>query len=345
MTTAKHARPRRPLAGLVVAAIACALAGGAAGAHQAAVERHAAEQAAQRQQAELHVASALAAARSDHGMRSVAQDELSMAALRSAVAERDEARALRDAEVESATALLAAAAGKVPDDLLSQLLAARDEALGSPPLTSELRARHGALAALSGQVQQAVAAWELEQERIAAQRRAAEEAARAAAAQKQQEAAARAPVAAPRPAPAAAPTSTGTIYGVAESTLRSLPNNDGVTITWDRPDIGNSLGGVWIGETTIMLNRKRLSASPGRVADVVRHELAHVYQGRSWQASGLPWTEYRAHLAAVFGGSGYEESADCVALRLGATWVHYTRECSGEAKQAWVTALIAGTTP
>jgi hypothetical protein len=79
--------------------------------------------------------------------------------------------------------------------------------------------------------------------------------------------------------------------------------------------------------------------------------MGHIYQARiiaaeasargGWSASYAAMT---ARLNAVFGGNGQEKSADCVALRFGATWVAYSSDCGGD-RQAAVDALLAGRMP
>lgn len=143
------------------------------------------------------------------------------------------------------------------------------------------------------------------------------------------------------------------VVAVGEATLRTLPGSDGVHLAWDDPDMGSHLGAVFLDQSTeIMISSRRLATTPERTASVVQHEITHVYQARiiaAEAASGGGWTaSYRAlkaRLDEAFGGNGVERSADCVALRLGATWVGYGTDCAGGERQAAVDALLAGRMP
>lgn len=131
-----------------------------------------------------------------------------------------------------------------------------------------------------------------------------------------------------------------------EAELRSLPGNAGVQISWDDPDLNGHLGAVWMGNTTtIMMNASRLTDTPSQAIDVVRHELAHIYQGRVMDSHALSGEDLATLMAPAFGEDGLEKSADCVALRFSAAWVSYTRDCWTPEQDAWVDALIAGRTP
>lgn len=137
---------------------------------------------------------------------------------------------------------------------------------------------------------------------------------------------------------------SGSIADVAASTLAGLPGG-GVRIIWDPAWLGNHLGGVMVGGADeIALNSSRLAGKPGRTADVIRHEIAHIYQSRLIRRVGITVDDLEARLSTVFGSNGLEKSADCVALRFGASWVNYTSSCSSE-KQTWVDALIGGYLP
>lgn len=176
-------------------------------------------------------------------------------------------------------------------------------------------------------------------EQAAAEQAAAERAAQAAAAQaattQQPGATATAP-----PAPAQS------IHEVGEATLRSLPGNGGVSLSWDDPGLSGHLGGVWKGNTsTILVNASRLAGQPSKTKDVIRHEMAHIYQGRLMAAHGMTWSQIDGLLSGAFGGNASEKVADCVAIRFGASWVNYTSDCSGADKQAWVDAFIGGYLP
>jgi hypothetical protein len=138
---------------------------------------------------------------------------------------------------------------------------------------------------------------------------------------------------------------SGSIADVAASTLAGLPGGGGVRIIWDPAWLGNHLGGVMVGGADeIALNSSRLAGKPGRTTDVIRHEIAHIYQSRLIRRAVITVDDLEARLSTVFGSNGLEKSADCVALRFGASWVNYTSSCSGE-KQTWVDALIGGYLP
>lgn len=147
--------------------------------------------------------------------------------------------------------------------------------------------------------------------------------------------------AAPAPAPAASD-----IKQVGEQTLRSLPANAGVSLAWDDPGLAGHLGGVFEGTTDrILINSARLAGQPSKTRDVVRHEMAHIYQGRLEAVTGLTWDQIKDLQSSAFGSNASEKIADCVAIRFGATWTNYTHSCSSPAQQAWVSALIDGRLP
>ncbi|WP_336708573.1 hypothetical protein [Oerskovia sp. USHLN155] len=183
-------------------------------------------------------------------------------------------------------------------------------------------------------------------EQAAAEQAAAEQAAadRAAAAKAARDTVTAAPQGATSsPAPAAPSQS---IQEIGEATLRSLPGNGGVSLSWDDPGLSGHLGGVWKGNTsTILVNASRLAGQPSKTKDVIRHEMAHIYQGRLMAAHGMSWSQIDGLLAGAFGSNASEKVADCVAIRFGASWVNYTSDCSGGDKQAWVDALIGGYLP
>lgn len=153
---------------------------------------------------------------------------------------------------------------------------------------------------------------------------------------------------APAPEPAA-PDPHDDARGFAEHVLRSLPGGDEVEIAWDHPMIGNHLGGVRLDDPTVMmLNSRRFEAEPERIASTVMHEIGHFYQGAAItsraSAAGGWWAAYwelDAALRPVFGKKWMERSADCVALHLGATWTHYTSDCSDSGAVAAVEELVA----
>jgi hypothetical protein len=148
---------------------------------------------------------------------------------------------------------------------------------------------------------------------------------------------------APAPPP---PPPAPSIHEIGEATLRGLPGNGGVSLSWDDPGLSGHLGGVWKGNTsTILVNASRLAGQPSKTKDVIRHEMAHIYQGRLMAAYGKSWSEIDGLMAAAYGSNASEKAADCVALRFGASWVNYTSDCSGADKQAWVDGLIGGYLP
>lgn len=128
--------------------------------------------------------------------------------------------------------------------------------------------------------------------------------------------------------------------------LHRLPGSARVHLVWDDPALGSHLGGVRIGSTsTILLSSRRLAGKPALARDVVRHEIAHIYQGRLMRSSHLTWAQLGRRLAPTFGANGQEKVADCVARSFGARWTGYTSSCSGSAKRAWVKAMIGGYLP
>lgn len=178
--------------------------------------------------------------------------------------------------------------------------------------------------------------------RVAAEKAATDQA--AAAQRDAEERAARAAVAEQPAAPPAA--SARSIREVGEATLRGLPGNGGVSLSWDDPGLAGHLGGVWKGNTsTILVNASRLGDQTSKTQDVIRHEMAHIYQGRLMAAHGKSWSQIDGLMAEAFGRNASEKAADCVALRFGASWVNYTSDCSGAGKQAWVDGLIGGYLP
>jgi len=143
------------------------------------------------------------------------------------------------------------------------------------------------------------------------------------------------------------------VRALAAAALAALPGGDAVEIAWNHPDIGNHLGGVRLDKPTVMmLNSHRFEAQPERIEATVKHEIGHYYQGAviaaHAESAGSWWNAYwqlDAALSPVFGSKWMERSADCVALHLGADWTHYTSDCSGDAAQAAVEALIANRMP
>jgi hypothetical protein len=77
-----------------------------------------------------------------------------------------------------------------------------------------------------------------------------------------------------------------------------------------------------------------------RMYDVVAHEWSHVLSVMPYETT----TDAKAAMNRVFGGSGLtgaERAADCMALRLGATWTNYT-DCGNSAWRAAAAKLVAG---
>jgi hypothetical protein len=156
-----------------------------------------------------------------------------------------------------------------------------------------------------------------------------------------------APVVAAGTAASSVPVAGGlSLLGVAQAELASLPGSSGVSISWNDPDLSGHLGAVWLGNTTtIMVNGAKLVGQPGKVRDVVRHEIGHIYQGRLMASTGLSGQGLFDRMVPAFGSNGQELSADCVAQRLGATWLHYSGACADPGKQAWVDGLLGGYVP
>lgn len=281
--------------------------------------------------------------------------------------------------VESATLTVAAAAGKVDDALRDALRTSVDElvTVAAPPAPDardsasfdlgRLRSAIDDTERLDARTRRGIELFDLEQAqaaevaRVAAEQAAAEQAAAEQAAAEQaaaeqaaaeqaaaEEAAAQEAARPPRPAPSAqaAPTPPPSIQEVGEATLRGLPGNGGVSLSWDDPGLSGHLGGVWKGNTsTILVNASRLAGQPSKTKDVIRHEIAHIYQGRLMASHGMSWPQIDGLMASAFGSNASEKVADCVALRFGASWVNYTSDCSGADKQAWVDGLIGGYLP
>jgi len=219
---------------------------------------------------------------------------------------------------------------------------ARSEAAAAEQAAAEQAAAEQAAA-------QQAAAEQAAAEQAAAERAAAEHAAAERAAAEQAAAAERAAAeqaAARAVAPAAPPAPAPSIHEVGEATLRGLPGNGGVSLSWDDPGLSGHLGGVWKGNTSkILVNASRLAGQPSKTQDVIRHEMAHIYQGRLMAAHGMSWSQIDGLMSGAFGGNASEKVADCVALRFGASWVNYTSDCAGADKQAWVDALLGGYLP
>lgn len=308
-----------------------ALTVGAVDAHAARVA-FAAEVAASRTQ----VLAAQRAEVADRDMMRTYLEQSRLGAAQQASALRTAQYTARDQAVAVAQAALAASDGKAASELRTQLSDAAN-ALASATLFTPIQAGVATVADLTNQVSAQVAAYDAEQARIAA------EAAAKAAAATRSSSSGSARTATSSSSSAGAGSSSASVQEVAESTLRSLPNNDIAVIEWSDPD--GSLGGVYLGTRTILLNPDRLAGNPAKTQDVVKHEIAHVYQGVVMQANGWSVSDLSNALSDAFGSNGIEKSADCVALHFGASWVNYTRDCGGDAKQAWVNALIEGRTP
>lgn len=143
------------------------------------------------------------------------------------------------------------------------------------------------------------------------------------------------------------PAAPGDMRTVAVATLGSLPGSDGVSLDWAGGDfLTGSYAVVYWARPVIYMNEPALDAQPYRTAEVVRHEMGHIYEARAVAAAGLTKGQIAAQLTSVFGGTNsLENAADCVALHLGATWTAYTSDCAGPDKQTWINALTAGTRP
>ncbi|WP_155856143.1 hypothetical protein [Cellulomonas sp. URHD0024] len=257
-------------------------------------------------------------------------------------AERAAVAAERGAALTNASAVLDGSAGKADDAKRAQLAAAIAVLSGPETVYSRVAVATADASRLAGEVSAAEAAWTVEQQRLATVSAAA--AAHDAARSSVRSAARATPVSHVRTTPNL--PRGGTVQEVGEATLRSLPGNAGVTIHWNDPDIGGHLGAVWSGNTTyIMVNGAALAGNPGKTRDVVRHEIAHIYQGRLAAANGLSWSELGRRMSAAFGANPQEKAADCVARRFGASWTYYTSDCGGAQKQAWVDGMIGGRLP
>jgi hypothetical protein len=140
------------------------------------------------------------------------------------------------------------------------------------------------------------------------------------------------------------PAAAGTVPGAAAAALAQVPGSAGVTLVFDSPRLQGHLGGVVMNDPGhILVSASQLAGDPGKAADVVRHEIAHIYQARLVTTRGLRAVD--ARMVELFGPGGLERSADCVALALGATWTHYTTDCAQPERVAAVDALIAGRMP
>lgn len=138
--------------------------------------------------------------------------------------------------------------------------------------------------------------------------------------------------------------SPGSVRDIAAATLAGLPASAGVALRFDDPRLGRHLGGVFMDAPgTILVGATALAGDTSRTADVVRHEMAHVYQARLMTTLSFEAVDDR--MVQVFGPDGLERAADCVALALGAGWTHYTSDCGGPGKAAAVEALIGGRMP
>ncbi len=117
-----------------------------------------------------------------------------------------------------------------------------------------------------------------------------------------------------------------------------------MTLLFDHPQMAGHLGAVFMGSPGYLLvNATKLAGDPGKAADVVRHEIAHIYQARL--ATTLGFGAVDARMTEIFGANGLERAADCVALTLGASWTHYTSDCSGPGQAEAVDALLTGRMP
>ncbi|WP_028044919.1 hypothetical protein [Cellulomonas sp. URHE0023] len=238
--------------------------------------------------------------------------------LSAVAAERAALAANRDAALTSAAAALASSAGRVDELQRGELQAAVDVLSAPESVYSRVTAATADVVRLADQVGTAEAAWSAEQAALVQTSGAG-----------------------------GGSSSVGaSVRDVGEAELRSLPGSAGVSIRWDDPGLSGHLGGVWSGSTdAIMISASQLAGNPGKTRDVVRHEIAHIYEGRIAATHGLTWNELGARMSGAFGASPQEKAADCVALRFGAAWTHYTSDCAGSDKQTWVDALIGGYLP
>ena len=260
--------------------------------------------------------------------------------------------AVLDMALTRADAAMSTSASKVDPTVLEPLAdAARTlRSVRGQRTHPGIPAATAAVVRLTGTVVATAAAFDVEQARLAAE--AAENARLAAEAERLAELSAAASAAAAVGRAGASEATAGAesesdLASIGEATLRSLPGNDGVHLAWNHPAIGSHLGGVFLDQDTeIMINGRRLAATPGRTSSVVMHELAHIYQARTIAAEAPArggWSASHAalmsRLDAIFGGNGQERSADCIALAAGATWTAYTTDCNTPERQAAVEAL------
>ncbi|MGV8966193.1 MAG: hypothetical protein ACOH2F_07920 [Cellulomonas sp.] len=262
------------------------------------------------------------------------------------VAVLDTRIAVLDQALTRADAASSAAVGKVDATVLAPLAdaAVMLRSLRDQRTHPGIPAATAAAVRLTGPVVAATAAFDVEQARLAA---VAAEDARLAEVRAAASAAAAVVGGAGSGATTAGAGSGSDVAAIGEATLRTLPGNAGVHLAWNHPAIGTHLGGVFLDQVTeIMINGRRLAATPGRTSSVVMHEIGHIYQARiiaaeapargGWSASS---GALMSRLNAIFGGNGQERSADCVALAAGATWTAYTTDCNTPARQAAVHAL------
>lgn len=272
--------------------------------------------------------SAAAAAQRDVELRAREQIELAVDVLHAQQLAVDAAgKATTDQLATLATAIATADAAADQDDRA-------EIAAASVSLAAAVTAVEQAVGAYSAQVR-AVAAAEQE----AAQRAAAEQAARDLAAQQKP--------------PAGRPTATGTAAGdsiaVFTAHLAAVGATDfTVSPDWTVcgwPDGGpNKVQGCAQTATPTVVYMKPVDpalAATDVGRSVVIHEWAHLVQYR------LGYDAVVAATDAIYGaGRGLEESADCMALQLGATGKPggYTSDCSG-ARGTAAAALLAGRLP
>lgn len=239
----------------------------------------------------------------------------------------------RDALVGTAREEVKSSQGKADEHLRDQVSSAADALAAAAPVHSVIVSASVVVNDLVAQLQADVQEWDAQQ-------------AAAAAAARTQSSRRASTSAGTGVAPASTAAHGGSVREVGEAVLRSLPGSDGVTIHWDDPDLSGHLGAVWAGNTSyIMVNGTKLAGNASKTGDVVRHELAHIFQGRLMTSAGMTWGELGSAMSSAFGENAQEKSADCVALRLGATWTHYTSACGSPAQQAWVDGLLGGYVP
>jgi hypothetical protein len=86
------------------------------------------------------------------------------------------------------------------------------------------------------------------------------------------------------------------------------------------------------------------SVPQSRLYSVAAHEYGHAVVIANYGTGYGPYTEYSQDMVSWFGGdkvTGLERAADCIALRLGATWTNYTG-CTDPRWKEGARILLAG---